>query len=89
MEVKVRAKRWGSSIGVIIPKEVIEAKRIRENDEIIVEVKNRPLAGEFFGRLKGKLRESGQELKDEMRRGWESDSDRKMREEWQKRKKKK
>ena len=89
MEVKVRAKRWGSSIGVIIPKEVIEAKRIRENDEIIVEVKNRPLAGEFFCRLKGKLRESGQELKDEMRRGWESDSDRKMREEWQKRKKKK
>ena len=89
MEVKVKAKRWGSSIGVIIPKEIVEARRIKENDEVIIEVKNRPLAGEFFGRLKGKLKKSAQEIKDEMRRGWESDSDRKMREEWEKRESKK
>ena len=71
MEIKVIAKRWGSSLGVIIPKEVVEAKKIREHDEIILEVKKRPLAKEFFGRLKGKLKKSGQELKDEARRGWD------------------
>ena len=71
METKAIAKRWGSSIGVIIPKEVVEAKRIKENDEIIIEITKRPLAGEFFGRLKGKLKKSGQEMKDEARRGWD------------------
>ena len=78
MEIKTIAKKWGSSIGVIIPKEVVEAKKIRENDEIIIEVAKTPLiAGEVFGMLRGKIKKSGQEIKDEMRRGWESDSDRK------------
>ena len=63
---------------MIIPKEVVEAKKIRENDEIIIEVVKTPLiASEVFGMLRGKIKKSGQEIKDEMRRGWESDSDRK------------
>ena len=78
MEIKTIAKKWGSSIGVIIPKEVVEAKKIRENDEIIIEVVKTPLiASEVFGMIRGKNKKSGQEIKDEMRRGWESDSDRK------------
>lgn len=81
MEIKVRAKRWGSSIGVIIPKDIIESKKIKENDEFTIEITKRPLAGEFFGRLKGKLRKSAQEIKDEMREGWMSDSDK---ERWKK-----
>ena len=70
-EIKTKAKRWGSSIGIIIPKEVVEAKKIRENDEIIIEIKNRPLAKEFFGIFKGQIKKSAQELKDEARRGWD------------------
>ena len=78
MEIKTVARRWGSSIGVIIPKEVVEAKNIREDDEIVIRVeKNRPKAGELFGLLKG-WKKSTQKIKDEMRRGWESDSDRKQ-----------
>ena len=71
MEIKTIAKRWGNSIGVILPKEIVEAKRIRENDVIKIEIKNRPLAKEFFGRFKGKFKHSTQELKDEARRGWD------------------
>ena len=71
MEIKTIAKRWGSSIGVILPKAVVEANRIRENDKVIIDVKNRPLAKQFFGRFKGKFKKSAQELKDEARRGWD------------------
>ena len=70
MEVKAKAKRWGSSLGVVLPKELVEAKKIRENDEILIEVKNRPLAKEFFGRFPRKSKRTAQEIKDEMRRGW-------------------
>jgi len=52
MEIKVTAKKWGSSLGVVLPKEIVEAKRIKENKEIIIEVKDvRPKAGELFGLL--------------------------------------
>ena len=71
MEIKTIARRWGSSIGVIIPKEVVEAKRIKENDEVTIKIENRPTVAEFFGRLKGKLKKSAQELKDDARRGWD------------------
>ena len=83
MEIKTTAKRWGSSIGVIIPKEVVDAKRIRENDKITIEIKTKPLAGEMFGKFSNLTSgKSAQELKDEAREGWMSDSDRKREEEW-------
>ena len=79
MQIKAIARKWGSSIGIIIPKEVVEAKRIKENDEIIIEVNNkRPTAAALFGKFpQWKSKKSAQELKNEMRAGWESDSDRK------------
>jgi len=72
MEVKTTARRWGSSIGIILPKAVVEANRIRENEEVIIEVKKKTLAGEMFGRFpEWKFKKSAQELKDEARRGWD------------------
>ena len=70
MEVKTIARRWGSSIGIILPKNVVEAKKIRENDELTIEIKKRPLAGELFGKFPRKSGKSAQQLKDEMRKGW-------------------
>ena len=73
MEVKTIARKWGNSIAVILPKNLVETSRIRENDEVIVEVrKKKLLAGEMFGRFpEWKSKRSTQELKDEMRRGWD------------------
>ena len=83
MEIKATAKKWGSSIGVIIPKEVVDAKKIKENDKITIEIKTKPLAGNMFGRFpKLTSGKSAQELKDEAREGWMSDSDREREEEW-------
>jgi len=70
MEIKTIAKRWGSSIGIIIPKKVVEENRIRENEEVIIDIKKRPLAKEFFGKYPNWKR-STQEIKDEARKGWE------------------
>ena len=70
MELKVKARRWGNSIAFILPKLIVDEKKIRENDEITVEIKKRPLARETFGILKNWKR-STQEIKDEMRRGWD------------------
>ena len=82
MEVKTIARKWGSSIGVILPKNVVETKRIRENDEVIIFVeKPKPRAGVLFGFLKD-WKKPTQEIKDELRAGWESDSDRKRNEKW-------
>ena len=67
MEVKAIAKKWGSSIGIIIPKEVVDAKRIKENDKITIEIKTRPLAGEMFGMLK-RWRIDAQKVKDDIRK---------------------
>ena len=71
MEVKTRAKKWGSSLAVILPKMVVEASRIRENDDLVVEVKHPVLAPELFGKFPRRSRRTAQQLKEDARRGWE------------------
>ena len=75
VETEVKTRKWGSSIGVVLPKALVEEAGIKPNEKIVIEIKKRPLAKEFFGKFPdwGK---STQELKDEMRAGWESASDR-------------
>ena len=70
MEIKTIARKWGNSLAIILPKVVVEEKRIREDDEIVIEVKNRPLAGELFGKFPHWKR-STQEIKNDMRKGWD------------------
>ena len=76
MEVRTKARRWGSSLAVILPKAFVDARRINENDEIVIEVRKPLLVKDVFGILKGKIKRPTQEIKDEMRRGWLSASDR-------------
>ena len=69
MELRTKARKWGSSLAIILPKAVVEKKKIKENDEIVVEIKKMPLAGEFFGRFP-RWKKPTQKIKDEMRAGW-------------------
>lgn len=84
MEIKVIPRRWGSSIAVIIPREVVEREKIKENKEITISLKNRPLAGNFFGKFPRNSNRTAQEIKDELREGWLSSSDREKEEQWKK-----
>ena len=69
MEVKV--KRWGNSLGVILPKEFVEDKKIKENDVIDIAVVKPIDLRKIFGSGKGKTRMTGQEFKDMVRKGWD------------------
>lgn len=70
-------KRWGSSMGIIIPKEIVQSQNIKEGDEVAISIFKKGDLSDIFGTLKTKL--TGQQLKDLARRDWESQSDRKFR----------
>ncbi len=77
MEIKATTRKWGNSIAVVIPRAVVEKQRIQKDQEIRITIeKQRPRAAEFFGIFKDRFKESTQNIKDEMRRGWKGASDR-------------
>ena len=69
MAVTVTLKRWGNSMGVLLPKSFIESKGLKENDEIFIEVGKRLDFGKAFGSAPRRTR-SGQSFKDMVRKGW-------------------
>ena len=68
--IETRLKRWGNSFGVVVPVEVIEKEKMRENDKLklIVLKDSKKAFRETFGMGKGKIKKSGQQIKDELRR---------------------
>ncbi len=71
MEVVCKPRRWGNSLGITIPKEIIEKEKIKEGEEITVDIKKKKLSlSEFFGKLKG-AKIDAQKLKDESRKIWD------------------
>ncbi|MEK7105952.1 MAG: AbrB/MazE/SpoVT family DNA-binding domain-containing protein [Patescibacteria group bacterium] len=85
MEIETFTRKWGNSIVVIIPADIAEKKHIKENEKVSFSVeKTRPKAGALWGFGKGRFKKSAQAMKDEIRAGWLSDSDRKREEEWAK-----
>jgi antitoxin component of MazEF toxin-antitoxin module len=70
MELKTSARKWGNSLAIILPKELVIKNNIRENDEVIIEIEKRVLAGELFGKFPRKTKKTAQEIKKEMKKGW-------------------
>lgn len=70
MEVKTLAKKWGNSIGIILPKSVVDLRKIQENDEVIIEIKTQSIMGDLFGKYPRTSKRTAQEIKDEARGGW-------------------
>jgi len=68
--IETKVKRWGNSLGIIIPSETVESKKLKENQNISVIIleDSKKVFEETFGSLKGKLKKSAQEIKDELRR---------------------
>jgi len=69
--VETRLKKWGNSLGVIIPKEVIDNQSLKEEEEvsvIVVSKNSSKVLKETFGIGKGKIKKSGQQFKNEARR---------------------
>lgn len=70
MEFKTIARKWGSSIGIILPKSAIEENRIKENDEVFIELKRENIMKDLFGKFPRKSKKTAQEIKEEAREGW-------------------
>ena len=61
MEVTAKPKKWGNSIGIIIPKEVVDLEKIAEGDELIVHIEKKK------DRERAKLMKEGYlEMKEEL-----------------------
>ena len=68
---ETQVKKWGNSLGVILPKELVEKQHLKENDKIDILVVKEADLSDMYGALKGKVKMSGQEFKDFVRKGWE------------------
>jgi len=69
IEAECRARRWGGSWGVILPKELIDKEEIDENTELVVSVRKKRIAKSIAG-LIPEWKNSTDEIKQEMKRGW-------------------
>ena len=62
-------RKWGNSLGVVLPKGMVEKKQLKEGDEVfITDVVKVTDLSDIFGKVK--TGESGQQFKDEARKGW-------------------
>ncbi len=69
MECETITRKWGNSLGITLPKEIVEEQNLKENEKIIVLViKKNSTLKKTFGMLKGKLKKSAQQMKDELRK---------------------
>ena len=68
MATAVTVKKWGNSMGVILPRGLIERTGLKENDKVLVDVVKEANLGNLFGTLKRKM--PGQSFKDMVREGW-------------------
>ncbi len=75
MTVAVTVKKWGNSLGVTLPNEFVKQEHLHENDRIFVHIVRVADLSSVFGSLKGKLKLSGQQIKDMVREGWDDDDE--------------
>ena len=60
-------RKWGNSLGVVIPSEEASKEGLRENDEVEVFIRKALDIRELFGKYKFR---DLQKLKEELREGW-------------------
>jgi antitoxin component of MazEF toxin-antitoxin module len=69
MEAEAIARKWGNSLGVIIPKEIVEQENLKPNMKIKFEITRSDDISHLYGIVKRKM--TGQQFKDAARKGWE------------------
>lgn len=68
-EAECIARKWGNSIGIILPTELIKEENIHVKDKLVVEVKKIHKVKDFFGLLPN-WKTDTQKIKDDLRKGW-------------------
>lgn len=69
VEIKVKTRKWGNSIGIIIPKEVVKREKLKSGQEIsILILKNSGILKRTFGSMRDRIKEPTQRIMDELDR---------------------
>ena len=68
LEIKAKTKKWGNSIGILIPKEAIRKENIKPDQEVTVLISAKPITKgkDIWGTLN--FKESTEELMREIDR---------------------
>ncbi len=68
VEIETITRKWGNSLGVTLPKEIVVREHIYENQRVVVEIK---IVADIR-KLRGLVhfKRSTQMIKEEMRAGW-------------------
>ena len=69
MNTTTTIKSWGSSLGVVIPKEIVKAEHLQVGEEVIIEVHKKHAIRDIFGSLKD-CKIDSQKMKDDLRKEW-------------------
>jgi hypothetical protein len=69
IKMECEVKKWGNSLGVILPKDVVKELGLKPNDTINIDVNRKIKAKEIFGTLPG-WKIDAQRMKDESRDDW-------------------
>ena len=69
IECEATTRKWGNSLGITLPKELVEAQHLHENEKIkVLIMKQNHTFQKSFGMFKDKLgNKSTQQIKDELR----------------------
>jgi antitoxin component of MazEF toxin-antitoxin module len=67
MAIRTVMRKWGNSLGVVIPREEASKEGLHENDEVEIVIRKAVDIRQLFGKYKFRDLQS---LKDELREGW-------------------
>jgi antitoxin component of MazEF toxin-antitoxin module len=67
-EIETITRKWGNSLGIALPKKLVDMERLQENQRVIVDIKRVADVKKLRGFIR--FKKSAQKLKDEMRAGW-------------------
>jgi len=68
--VLAKVRRWGNSLGLIVPADIVRARGLREGDQVDIEIRQRvPTIEELAGSFQ--LRTNLKTLLREMEEGWD------------------
>jgi hypothetical protein len=67
-KIECKPRRWGNSLGIAIPKKIVEKEGISPGRPITITLNPKPDLNGLFGSLK--FSKTAQQMKDEEREGW-------------------
>lgn len=67
--IEGKLRKWGTSLGLVVPKEIVVKERLQPGQEVMFDIKKRLSVKETFGVLKN-WKINSQKVKDELRKEW-------------------